>query len=147
MWHILLGICNRWVSSTESFDWCWCFQDYPMTDAAKRNELAMRGKFVTTEFEPCFDAAEFIRAGRDIFVQRSQVSVGACFNIRYVVSLLDLAKSGCRVICGFKYRIALNIRSPDYSRLLSFCHYHTDALFTYHKNDEVDLYVFDLCHQ
>ena len=28
---------------------------------------------MTTEFEPCFDAADFIRAGRDIFVQRSQV--------------------------------------------------------------------------
>ena len=32
-----------------------------------------KGKFVTTEFEPCFDAADFIRAGKDIFVQRSQV--------------------------------------------------------------------------
>ena len=35
--------------------------------------LAAEGKFVTTEFEPCFDAADFIRAGKDIFVQRSQV--------------------------------------------------------------------------
>ncbi|KAJ1433778.1 hypothetical protein B484DRAFT_447072, partial [Ochromonadaceae sp. CCMP2298] len=31
-------------------------------------------KFVTTEFEPVFDAAEFTRIGRDIFVQRSQVT-------------------------------------------------------------------------
>ena len=31
-------------------------------------------KFVTTEHEPCFDAADFMRAGRDIFVQRSMVS-------------------------------------------------------------------------
>ena len=38
-----------------------------------RHKLAAKGKFVTTEFEPCFDAADFIRAGRDIFVQRSQV--------------------------------------------------------------------------
>ena len=30
--------------------------------------------FVTTEFEPVFDAAEFTRIGRDIFVQRSQVT-------------------------------------------------------------------------
>nr|CAH8825787.1 unnamed protein product [Trichobilharzia regenti] len=29
---------------------------------------------VTTESEPCFDAADFIRAGRDIFAQRSQVT-------------------------------------------------------------------------
>lgn len=28
------------------------------------------GKFVTTEHEPVFDAAEFTRMGRDIFVQR-----------------------------------------------------------------------------
>ena len=39
----------------------------------ERAELTRNGKFVTTEFEPCFDAAVFIRAGRDIFVQRSQV--------------------------------------------------------------------------
>lgn len=32
------------------------------------------GAFVTTEFEPVFDAAEFTRIGRDIFVQRSQVT-------------------------------------------------------------------------
>jgi glycine amidinotransferase len=30
--------------------------------------------FVTTEFEPIFDAAEFTRLGKDIFVQRSQVT-------------------------------------------------------------------------
>lgn len=28
------------------------------------------GRFVTTEYEPVFDAAEFTRMGRDIFVQR-----------------------------------------------------------------------------
>ena len=39
----------------------------------ERHKLAAEGRFVTTEFEPCFDAADFIRAGRDIFVQRSQV--------------------------------------------------------------------------
>lgn len=32
------------------------------------------GAFVTTEFEPIFDAAEFTRIGKDIFVQRSQVT-------------------------------------------------------------------------
>lgn len=31
-------------------------------------------EFVTTEFEPVFDAAEFTRIGKDIFVQRSQVT-------------------------------------------------------------------------
>ena len=35
-------------------------------------KLRAEGKFLTTEFEPCFDAADFIRAGKDIFVQRSQ---------------------------------------------------------------------------
>lgn len=32
------------------------------------------GNFVTTEFEPVFDAAEFTRIGKDIFTQRSQVT-------------------------------------------------------------------------
>ena len=36
-------------------------------------KLVAEGKYVTTEFEPCFDVADFIRAGKDIFVQRSQV--------------------------------------------------------------------------
>ena len=49
------------------------FQDYPIRTVEDRHKLAAQGKFVTTEFEPCFDAADFIRAGRDIFVQRSQV--------------------------------------------------------------------------
>jgi len=39
-----------------------------------RHRLAAEGKFVTTEFEPCFDAADFIRAGKDVFAQRSQVT-------------------------------------------------------------------------
>ena len=48
--------------------------DYPNMSVADRHKLAAKGQFVTTEFEPCFDAADFIRAGRDIFAQRSQVS-------------------------------------------------------------------------
>ena len=47
--------------------------NYPMSDVQDRHKLATEGRFVTTEFEPCFDAADFIRAGKDIFVQRSQV--------------------------------------------------------------------------
>ena len=52
----------------------------------ERTKLALTGKFVTTEFEPCFDAAEFIRAGRDIFVQRSHVCVciHTCANRMYL---------------------------------------------------------------
>ncbi|KAJ7393737.1 hypothetical protein OS493_003396 [Desmophyllum pertusum] len=49
-------------------------QDYPIRTVQDRHKLAAEGKFVTTEYEPCFDAADFIRAGRDIFVQRSQVT-------------------------------------------------------------------------
>ena len=48
--------------------------DYPARTVDDRHRLAKEGKFVTTEFEPCFDAADFIRAGKDIFVQRSQVA-------------------------------------------------------------------------
>ena len=49
--------------------------DY-LTRGVSRSTLINQGKFVTTEFEPSFDAAEFMRAGRDLFVQRSQVSYG-----------------------------------------------------------------------
>ena len=48
-------------------------QDYPISNIQDRLKLAAQGKYVTTEFEPCFDAADFMRAGKDIFVQRSQV--------------------------------------------------------------------------
>ena len=40
-----------------------------------RNKAVAQGKFITTEFEPCFDAADFTRVGRDILVQRSQVKI------------------------------------------------------------------------
>jgi len=48
--------------------------DYPIKSVADRHLLAAENLFVTTEFEPCFDAADFMRAGTDIFVQRSQVT-------------------------------------------------------------------------
>ena len=37
-------------------------------------KVSTANEFVTTEFEPVFDAAEFTRIGKDIFVQRSQVT-------------------------------------------------------------------------
>ena len=50
-------------------------QDYPVEWSVEdRTKLIAEQKFVTTEFEPCFDAADFMRAGTDIFAQRSQVS-------------------------------------------------------------------------
>lgn len=48
-------------------------QNYPIKNVEDRHKLARQGKFVTTEHEPCFDAADFMRAGKDLFVQRSQV--------------------------------------------------------------------------
>ena len=48
----------------------------------ERHKLAAEGRFVTTEFEPCFDTADFIRAGRDIFVQGSQVRTYVCTCVR-----------------------------------------------------------------
>ncbi|XP_065059414.1 glycine amidinotransferase, mitochondrial-like [Rhopilema esculentum] len=49
-------------------------QEYPMESVQERHKLVASGHFVTTEHEPCFDAADFMRAGRDIFAQRSQVT-------------------------------------------------------------------------
>ena len=41
---------------------------YPIQGVEDRNRLTAGGRFVTKESEPCFDAADFIRAGTDIFV-------------------------------------------------------------------------------
>ncbi|XP_072046636.1 glycine amidinotransferase, mitochondrial-like [Amphiura filiformis] len=49
-------------------------EEYVKYSVEERQKLATQGRFVTTEFEPCFDAADFMRAGKDIFVQRSQVT-------------------------------------------------------------------------
>lgn len=49
-------------------------QSYPIRDEEARQKLAREGKYITTEFEPCFDAADFYRVGKDIFAQRSHVS-------------------------------------------------------------------------
>ena len=47
---------------------------YPIDDVEEKKRLARENKFILTEHEPCFDAADFMRAGRDIFVQQSHAS-------------------------------------------------------------------------
>ena len=47
--------------------------DYPYEDEEARVEWAKAGRYAITDHEPCFDAAEFFRCGRDIFTQRSHV--------------------------------------------------------------------------
>ncbi|XP_002733398.1 glycine amidinotransferase, mitochondrial-like [Saccoglossus kowalevskii] len=49
-------------------------KNYPDENDPNCHKITDQAKFVTTEFEPCFDAADFMRAGRDIFAQRSQVT-------------------------------------------------------------------------
>lgn len=49
-------------------------EEYPIRSLEDRHKLAAEDRFVTTEFEPCFDAADFIRFGFDIVAQRSQVT-------------------------------------------------------------------------
>jgi len=49
-------------------------QGYEINDNQQKFDLMAEGRFMTTEFEPCFDAADFMRCGRDIFAQRSQVT-------------------------------------------------------------------------
>nr|XP_002733397.2 PREDICTED: glycine amidinotransferase, mitochondrial-like [Saccoglossus kowalevskii] len=49
-------------------------KNYPDENDPNRHKISDQAKLVTTEFEPCFDAADFMRAGRDIFAQRSQVT-------------------------------------------------------------------------
>nr|XP_039273360.1 glycine amidinotransferase, mitochondrial-like isoform X2 [Styela clava] len=48
--------------------------NYPVGDTEESERMTKQGKFVVTEFEPCFDAADFMRAGKDIFAQPSQVT-------------------------------------------------------------------------
>ena len=80
-------------------------QDYPIKSNKDRSRLASEGKFVVTEFEPCFDAAEFIRAGKDIFVQRSQVHVNCATHtyatdVPAIVLYRGLQYMFCRVDIG-----------------------------------------------
>ena len=63
----------------------------------ERTKLGLSGKFVTTEFEPCFDAADFIRAGRDIFVQRSHVRMCVC------VCMHDASQLCCTSTACYNY--------------------------------------------
>lgn len=73
----------RWTAAPKTsmadalYDW-----GYPEEDMAWfRGEAGvpdtvgpLNGRFITTESEPCFDAADFTRFGRDILAQRSQVT-------------------------------------------------------------------------
>jgi glycine amidinotransferase len=48
--------------------------EFTAKSPAEQETLVAQGQYVTTEFEPCFDAADIVRFGRDIFVQRSHVT-------------------------------------------------------------------------
>lgn len=48
--------------------------DYLIQTIEDRHEMADCDYFVTTESEICFDAADIMRVGKDIFIQRSQVT-------------------------------------------------------------------------
>lgn len=48
--------------------------EFAVKSPQEREALVQQGRYVTTEFEPCFDAADLVRFGRDIFVQRSHVT-------------------------------------------------------------------------
>ena len=61
-----------------------------MRTVEDRHKLAAQGRFVTAEFEPCFDAADFIRAGQDVFVQRSQVFMKKSDNFWLISTIMGL---------------------------------------------------------
>jgi glycine amidinotransferase len=48
--------------------------EFAAKSPAEREALVQQGRYVTTEFEPCFDAADIVRFGRDLLVQRSHVT-------------------------------------------------------------------------
>lgn len=49
-------------------------ENYPMEDIELRKDLNRKGKFILTEAEPVFDAADIIRCGKDAFIQISHVT-------------------------------------------------------------------------
>jgi glycine amidinotransferase len=49
-------------------------QDYPVSNIEERKKLAAENKFVISESEISFEAADFMRAGKDIFVRQSHVT-------------------------------------------------------------------------
>lgn len=57
------------IMSDELYD-----QDFPVDDIELSKKLILSGRYITTEFEPCFDGADFTRFGRDILVSRSLVT-------------------------------------------------------------------------
>ena len=62
--------------------------NYPAGQSAEvYQNLITQGKFVATEFEPCFDAADFICAGTDTFVQRSHVCSSYLLKARHLYFL------------------------------------------------------------
>jgi glycine amidinotransferase len=48
--------------------------DFAAKSPEEQEALVEQGRYVTTEFDPCFDAADIVRFGRDLFVQRSHVT-------------------------------------------------------------------------
>jgi len=49
-------------------------QKFPVTDVEESKKWISSGRYITTEYEPCFDGADFTRFGRDILVSRSLVT-------------------------------------------------------------------------
>lgn len=86
---------------------------------------------MTTEFEPCFDAADFIRAGRDIFAQRSQVNKSCLLNSTlyyYIFNLLLYYLLVHSVYLFYENIFILNIFSylniePNLFRIMSSFHF------------------------
>ena len=50
-------------------------QDFPLEDFEKQMEFLKEGKFILTEAEMVFEAADCVRFGRDIFVTLTHVRV------------------------------------------------------------------------
>lgn len=104
------------------------FQDYPIRTVEDRHKLAAQGKFVTTEHEPCFDAADFIRAGTDLFVQRSQVWRIFClfYDILWVISSAEMVVK-CTINPHTRAYIDLSFIHCTYRKKECFSEYECEA--------------------
>jgi glycine amidinotransferase len=96
--HLLTDYFNRggkWISAPRpQLRDEWYNQDYDW------DKPYQSGRYLTLEHEPTFDAADFIRCGRDIFAQRSHVTnqlgidwVARHVGDEYTVHVIDVADS------------------------------------------------------
>ena len=93
-------------------------QDYPISSDEGRYKLAAQGKFVSTEHDICFDAADFMRCGTDIFAQRSQVKQSSELNACFLMFSQSLPPP---FLPPHRCHLSLRFQPPSFFHFLCTC--------------------------